>query len=112
ARYVVSYQVPQAVAGTGVHTWSVRVAVTSGTIQTIKTVDGWTFVVNQEASSFGAGWSLSLQDQLIPVAPDSTRTELAPPPAIRVYGTGSWRFYRSLGHGSYASPAGGFGALP
>lgn len=77
-------------------------------------VDGETFlVVNQDMTagpqhSLGAGWSLSSVDRLYSIAADIPND--APAGMLRVYGTGSWRFYEQSGS-NYISPPGDNGTL-
>src|SRR5208283_1868367 len=72
-----------------------------------RTLSGSTFVVAQDNSAVGAGWSYGMIDQLIPMAADSN----GPAGVLRVYGTGGYRFYQATGNGTFQSPAGDNGTL-
>jgi YD repeat-containing protein len=95
---VIAAQVPSAVTTTSDYSWSLTVIVPG---QPNLTASGTTYVVAQDSSVFGAGWSFAPVDQLFSV---TNRV-------LRAYGTGGWRYYASAGGGSFTSPAGDNGTL-
>jgi len=66
---------------------------------------GTAYVVAQDSSPFGAGWTFSPVDQLVSIAADS----YGPAGMLRVYGTGEYSFY--TGTVTFSSPADDAGAL-
>jgi RHS repeat-associated protein len=102
--FVLALQSPTTITTTGRYGWSVTVSVPG---QTPQTVTGAAYVVAQDASPFGAGWTFSPVDTLVSIAADSN----GPAGVLRVFGTGEWRFYQSLGGGAFQSPAGDNGTL-
>jgi RHS repeat-associated protein len=99
-----SAQVASPVATTGRHSWSLRVVIPG---QPDAVASGITYVVTQDASPFGAGWTFSPVDQLVSIAADSN----GPAGMLRIFGTGGWRFYASSGSGTFTSPAEDNGTL-
>jgi hypothetical protein len=73
------------------------------------TATGVYYGVTQDQSPYGAGWTLSVSDQLFPIG--STMLWNQPAGELRVYGTGEARFYQDQGGGNYLSPAGDNGTL-
>lgn len=73
-------------AATGRHTWELRVTPAGGS--TISQ-SGVTFVVNQDASVFGAGWNLSTLNRLIDIPSSGAN----PAGKLWLYGSGGWRFF-------------------
>jgi RHS repeat-associated protein len=102
--FVLAAQSPTTITTTGRYGWSVTVAVPG---QTTQTLTGAAYVVAQDASPFGAGWTFSPVDTLVNIAADSN----GPAGQLRVFGTGEWRFYQDLGGGAFQSPAGDNGTL-
>jgi YD repeat-containing protein len=100
---IVAAQVPSAGSATGRYLWRLDVSTPAGR----QTVTGAAFVVAQDASPFGAGWTLSTVDRLIDIAAQGA----FPAGKLRVYGTGESRFYASNGMGGYTSPANDAGTL-
>jgi YD repeat-containing protein len=68
---------------------------------------GVTYVVNQSASQFGAGWTLANVDQLFPIAMDA----YGPAGMLWAYGVGGWRFFQDNGNGTFTRPLNDFGQL-
>jgi RHS repeat-associated protein len=95
---VIAVQVPSAVTTTGAYSWTLTVAISG---QPNQTASGTAYVVAQDTSPFGAGWTFAPVDQLVSVSGG----------VLRAYGIGSWRYYASGGGGSYTSPAGDNGTL-
>jgi hypothetical protein len=96
-------QAPTTITRTGRYGFSVTVTGTGLNL----TFVGSTFVVAQDSSPFGAGWTLAGVDQLVSIAADSN----GPAGMLRVWGSGGFRFYASNGGGGYTSPAGDNGTL-
>jgi len=95
---VIAAQVPSAVTTTGAYSWSLLVLVSG---QPNMTASGTAYVVAQDNSPFGAGWTFAPVDQI-----DSVTGGV-----LLAYGTGGWRYYASAGGGSFTSPAGDNGTL-
>src|SRR5205807_610124 len=94
-------QASSAITTTGRYGWSVYVVAGSYS----HTITGSAFVVAQDSSALGAGWTFAGVDQLVSIPSDST----GPAGMLRVYGSGGWRFYQ--GTTSFTSPAGDNGTL-
>jgi len=99
-------QVPFVVSGVGRHLWSIQLTM-NYPAPIVRVVNGSTFVVNNEDSSAGAGWSWSMTDRLYDIAASGGQ----PAGKLRVYGTGSWRFYADNGSGGFTSEPGDNGTL-
>ncbi len=83
-------------------TYSFTATQTSGGVTSNPTsASGTTYVVAQDSSPFGAGWTFAPVDQLFSVSGG----------VIMAYGTGGNRYFASAGGGSYTSPAGDNGTL-
>ncbi len=95
---VIAAQAPSAVTTTGAYSWSLTVIVPG---QSNMTASGTAYVVAQDSSPFGAGWTFAPVDQLFAVTGG----------VLGGYGVGGWRYYASAGGGSYTSPAGDNGTL-
>jgi len=78
----------------------------NGTMVPLPAATGSTFVVAQDASPLGAGWTLSTVDQLVNIPADA----YGPAGKLRVYGSGGYRFY-SGSSSPYTSPANDAGTL-
>jgi RHS repeat-associated protein len=102
--FVLASQSPTTITTTGRYGWSLTVAVPG---QTTQVLTGAAYVVTQDGSPFGAGWTFSPVDTLVNVPADAN----GPAGQLRVYGTGEWRFYQDLGGGAFQSPAGDSGTL-
>ena len=83
--------------------YSYSVDVTAGSYS--QTFTGSEFVVAEDASTLGAGWTFSGVDQLIPISASGS----LPAGVLRVYGNGGYRFY--TGTSTFTSPAGDNGTL-
>ena len=94
---MIAAQVPSAVTTTGAYSWSLAVVANGNNLS----ASGTTYVVAQDSSVFGAGWTFGPVDQL-----DSVTGGV-----IMAYGTGGWRYFASAGGGSFTSPAGDNGTL-
>src|SRR5262249_45632646 len=79
-------QVSSAVTTTGRYSWSLRLQGSGGAFDI--TVSGTTFVVAQDSSAFGAGWTLSTLNKLVSIAARGG----APAGPLWVYGTGGHPF--------------------
>ena len=90
------------VSTTGRYPWSVSVQIPG---QSTQTFSGTAFVVTQDASPFGAGWTFGPTDQLVSIAASGS----APAGMLRVYGTGEYSFY--TGTVTFSSPADDAGVL-
>jgi RHS repeat-associated protein len=90
-------QVASPVSSTGRYAWSVRVAL-PGPADTV--LSGTAFVVVQDNSPYGPGWTFSGTDQLISIPGDSN----GPAGQLRLFGSGGWRFYQDTSGGSFLSP--------
>jgi YD repeat-containing protein len=66
---------------------------------------GSTYIVAQDSSALGAGWTFAGVDQLVSIAADAN----GPAGMLRVYGTGGWRFYQ--GTTTFTGPDGDNGTL-
>jgi RHS repeat-associated protein len=97
-------QSPTTITSTGRYGWSLTVAVPG---QTTQTLTGAAYVVAQDGSSFGSGWTFSPVDTLVSIAADAN----GPAGQLRVYGKGGYRFYQDLGGGAFQNPAGDNGTL-
>jgi hypothetical protein len=98
----IAAQVPYAVMATGRYAW--RLEVIAGTLD--QTVSGSTFVVANDNSPFGAGWTFGPTDHLVNIPADPANG--LPAGILRVYGNGGYRFYSGA---SFTSPANDSGAL-
>jgi RHS repeat-associated protein len=94
------------ITASGRYPWSVTATMNYAT-PIVRTVTGVAYEVSEDSSPLGAGWALSDQDQLVNIPADGN----GPAGQLRLYGTGGWRFYQSLGGGSFQSPAGDNGTL-
>jgi RHS repeat-associated protein len=90
-----------AVTTTGRYDYSVSVQAGTWT----QTFTGYTFVVAQDASTLGSGWSFAGVDTLLPLAASGSD----PAGVLRIFGDGGYRFYQ--GTTSFTSPAGDNGTL-
>jgi RHS repeat-associated protein len=95
-------QVPSAVTTTGRYNWSLLVLIPG---QSNQTINGSAFVVAEDSSPFGAGWTYGPTSQLVDIPASGSY----PAGKLRVYGTGGYRFYQ--GTSSFTSPAGDNGTL-
>ncbi len=100
----VAAHAPAAVTTTGRYPWKLEVIVPG---QLDQTVTGATFVVAEDASPFGAGWTFGLTDQLVSIPYDSVNN--LPAGMLRVFGAGQWSFYQ--GTSTFSSPADDPGTL-
>src|SRR5262249_13778598 len=91
----VAAQVANPVSQTGRYGYALNVTLNypNGMGSLSRTFTGSTFEVVSE-SPLGRGWSLSITDQLIPIAADAN----GPAGVLRVYGSGGYRFYQSTGN--------------
>jgi RHS repeat-associated protein len=89
------------VSTTGRYPWSV--ALSGGGHS--GSVSGVTYVVAEDSSALGAGWTFAGLDQLVSISADAN----GPAGQLRIYGNGGWRFYS--GTSSFTSPAGDPGTL-
>jgi len=94
---------------TGRHTYAVSVFAdyADNAYDTTLTVTGSTFVVNNTASDFGAGWSFSNTDRLVDIPAAGTD----PAGKLLISGRGGWKFYAATGSGGFSRPAGDTGTL-
>ncbi len=88
---------------TGRYDWSVHIAAGTYTAN----LSGTSFVVAQDSSTLGAGWSLAGVNQLEPISAWGSD----PAGMLMVFGSGGWRFYADDGLGGYTSPFGDNGTL-
>jgi RHS repeat-associated protein len=95
-------QVPSAVTTSGRYNWSLLVLIPG---QSNQTINGSAFVVAEDNSPFGAGWTYAPTSQLVDIPASGSY----PAGKLRVYGTGGYRFYQ--GTSSFTSPAGDNGTL-
>jgi RHS repeat-associated protein len=95
---VIAAQVPSAVGSTGAYSWTLTVIISG---QPNLTASGTAYVVTQDSSPFGAGWTFGPVDQITSVSGG----------VIMAYGTGEYRFYATAVGGSFTSPAGDNGTL-
>src|SRR5262249_27895498 len=100
----VGAQVASAVTTTGRYPWSLRLQGSGGAFDI--TVSGTAFVVAQDASALGAGWTLSNVNKLVNIAADAN----GPAGQLWVYGTGGYRFFTGTS-GTLTSPAEDNGTL-
>ncbi|MFO0852423.1 MAG: RHS repeat-associated core domain-containing protein [Gemmataceae bacterium] len=99
----------QPVVGTGRHRWDIKLTVDNPAPAVDPTYNetGYEFVEDLTDSPLGSGWSFSATDRLydIPAAGGQ------PAGQLRVWGTGSWRFYKDAGGGTFTRPDGDHGTL-
>jgi YD repeat-containing protein len=95
------------VTATGRYPWSVQVTMNYVGNPITRTLTNSSYLVDQDNSVLGAGWTFAPVDQLIPIPQDS----YGPAGQLRVYGTGEWRFFPRNADGSYQSPPGDNGTL-
>src|SRR5262249_31705510 len=95
-------QGPSAIGTTGRYDYSVVVHVPGPTDQTL---NGCTFVVAQDSSALGAGWTFAGVDRLVSFSASGND----PAGVLRLYGDGGYRFYQ--GSTSFTSPPGDNGTL-
>ncbi len=94
-------QASSAITTTGGYSWSVSVV--AGGFS--NTYTGYTFVVAQDSSYLGAGWSFAGVNQLVSISASGSD----PAGMLMVFGTGGYRFYQ--GTSSFTSPTGDNGTL-
>jgi RHS repeat-associated protein len=94
-------QASSAITTTGGYSWSVNV--TAGTFT--HTYTGYTFVVAQDSSPLGAGWSFASVNQLVSISASGS----VPAGMLIVFGSGGYRFYQ--GTSTFTSPTGDNGTL-
>ena len=87
----VAQQVASAVTTTGRYSWQLDITLNYGT-PIVRTVTGTTFVVAEDASAFGAGWTFHGADRLV----DITASGSNPAGQLRVLGSTGWAFYTQL----------------
>jgi YD repeat-containing protein len=97
-------QASSALTTTGRYAWSLLVMVPG---QSNVTVTGIAYVVAQDSSPFGAGWTFSPVDHLYDIPADGN----GPHVKLRAWGTGEWRTYTDAGGGAYTSMGGDNGTL-
>jgi YD repeat-containing protein len=73
--------------------------------QADQNLSGSTYIVAQDASVFGAGWSLAGLDRLVAFTSDAN----GPAGQLRIFGSGGYRFYQ--GTTTFTSPTGDPGTL-
>jgi RHS repeat-associated protein len=95
------------VTATGRYPWSVQVSSTGFGGNHSGSASGVAYIVVENNSPFGAGWTFGPVDQLVSIAADSN----GPAGQLRLYGTGGWRFYTQGVGSTYTSPAGDPGTL-
>jgi hypothetical protein len=100
--FTLSLQSATTISATGRYGYSVTVQPAGLSAQT---VTGAAYVVAQDSSALGAGWTFSGIDQLISIPADAN----GPAGMLRVYGSGGYRFYQ--GTTTFTSPAGDNGTL-
>jgi YD repeat-containing protein len=98
----IAAQVPYPATATGRYTWKLEVI--AGSFD--QTTTGSTFVVANDNSPFGAGWTFGPTDHLVNIPADTVNN--LPAGILRVYGTGGYRFYAGA---SLTSPANDSGTL-
>jgi YD repeat-containing protein len=98
----IAAQVPYPVTATGRYTWKLEVI--AGSFD--QTTNGSTFVVANDNSPLGAGWTFGPTDHLVNIPADTVNN--LPAGLLRVYGNGGYRFYSGA---SLNSPANDSGAL-
>ena len=96
-------QLTSAISTAGRHPWQFQLTTPSG----LETISGYSFVVPQDSSVFGAGWTFSNTNQLISIAADGANS--LPAGELMAYGTGEFRFYS--GTSTFTSPTGDNGTL-
>ncbi|HXG08918.1 MAG TPA: Calx-beta domain-containing protein, partial [Gemmataceae bacterium] len=120
--FTAAIQTDLPVEQTGRYRWRVRVTLDYPEPQTdpVATTYGSDFVVVQDDSPYGAGWTFAMLDRLYDIPALEALEDPGNPgqgwPAevggkLRAYGTGGWRFYADNGDGTFASPAGDSGRL-
>jgi RHS repeat-associated protein len=102
---LVGQQVSTAVSTTGRYVYSLQMNLATPAVS--RTVTGVAYVVAEDNSPFGAGWTLAGVDKLVSVT--ATLTYAAG--MLREYGSGGYGFYADNGAGGYTSPAGDNGTL-
>src|ERR1700722_8395725 len=102
---ILSVEVSSSVTTSGRYAWRLDLTTPGG----VATVTGYSFVVAQDGSSLGAGWTFSGTDQLIDIPADTT--DGLPAGQLRAFGTGEYRFYADNGSGGFFSPTGDNGTL-
>jgi hypothetical protein len=97
---VVGQQKSSAVSTTGRYVYSMQLYLATPAVS--RTVSGTAFVVAEDNSPYGAGWTMAGVDKLVSVT--ATLTYAAG--LLREYGSGGVGFYTDNGAGGYTSPAG------
>jgi RHS repeat-associated protein len=93
---IASAQVPSSVAvATGRHKWQLAVTIATSAGNYNYSYAGATYVVAQDGSPFGPGWTLSAVDGLFPIYADPVDPTDYPAGVLFVYGTGGARFFKS-----------------
>src|SRR5262245_24589711 len=107
---VAAQQLSSAVTSTGRHTYSLQVTFNLGS-PVSRTINGAVFVVAEDSSSYGAGWTLGSVDKLFSISQQTQGTFTYSAGMLREYGSGGYGFYTDNGAGGYTSPAGDNGTL-
>jgi RHS repeat-associated protein len=98
----IAAQVGTAVSSAGRYPWALSIQASGLTTQNLS---GTAFVVPQDNSPLGAGWTFGSADRLIDVAADAN----GPAGKLFAYGAGGFRFFQ--GTGPFTSPANDDGTL-
>src|SRR5207244_5466427 len=76
-----------------------------------RSITGAAFVVAEDSSPYGAGWTLAPVDKLVSISQQTSGTYTFAAGQLREYGAGGYGFYTDNGAGGYTSPAGDNGTL-
>jgi RHS repeat-associated protein len=107
---VVAQQVSTAVTTSGRYTYTLDVSFNYATPVT-RELTGAAFVIAEDSSPYGAGWTLAGVDKLISISQQTAGTYTFASGWLREYGAGGYGFYADNGAGGYTSPAGDNGSL-
>jgi YD repeat-containing protein len=100
---VLAVQSTSALSSTGRYDWGLSISIPGhGTLS----ASGYSFGVVENSSTFGAGWTFSTLNQLIPISASGAD----PAGELWVYGDGTWRFFQGTS-GTLTNPPDDQGSL-
>src|SRR5262249_39886665 len=107
---VVAQQVSTPVTSSGRYTYTLAVSFNYATPITT-TLTGAAFVLAEDSSPYGAGWTVARVDKLISISSQTAGTYTYAAGMLRESGSDGYAFYTDNGQGGYTSPAGDNGTL-
>ena len=105
--WTIAQQVNSAVTTTGRYDWAMTVTMDySASADIVRTISGTAFVIAEDSSPYGAGWTLAGVNRLHSISASGGN----PAGKLMQFGSGGWRFFSGTGP-TYTSPADDPGTL-